>query len=245
MLPSPFRLMSTIGSSYRVDPDDTRRTKKTLRELGYYETPSYGITPYPDERMFQGLEDFQDDFDLYRDGIMTTDGETVEKLNEVLDFKSRLSGASAQSTVGGKTQPIPSILSGVDRELISGESTAQRDNEQLALAPVIPFIVYEIAAIFGMTVMAAYAWWISLPAEEKKRVRAQVQNSQESGAVEDANEEICERLFKIDIDTCRQIAKTRGKRAGARCYASANERYAACRRGKPREQWPPLDTWNN
>lgn len=54
---TPFRLKSTIGRSYRVDPDDTRRTKETLRELGYYETPSYGITPYPDEPMFRGIED--------------------------------------------------------------------------------------------------------------------------------------------------------------------------------------------
>lgn len=172
-------------------------------------------------------------------------GETVAKLNEVLDFKGRLSEASARKIGGVKTQPVSSVLLGNYRERVSGEYTAQQDNEQLALAPAIPFIVYEIAVIFGMTVMVAYAWWISLSAEEKRRVRAQVQNSQESGAVEGANEDICERLFKIDIDTCRQIAKTRGKRAGARCYASANARYGDCLAGKPRDQWPPLDTWNN
>lgn len=93
---TPFRLKSTIGRSYRVDPDDTRRTKKTLRELGYYETPSYGITPYPDEPMFRGIEDLQNDFDLYRDGIMNPVGETVAKLNEVLDFKGRVSKANAK-----------------------------------------------------------------------------------------------------------------------------------------------------
>ena len=163
----------------------------------------------------------------------------------MLDFKGRLSEASARNVGGRKTQPVSSILSGSDRDRVSGEHTAQQDNEQLAFAPAIPFVVYEIAVIFGMTVMAAHAWWISLSSEEKKRVRAQVQNSQESGAVEGANEDICERLFEIDMDTCRQIAKTRGKRAGTRCYASANARYGACLAGKPRDQWPPLDTWNN
>ena len=105
--------------------------------------------------------------------------------------------------------------------------------------------MYEIAALFGMTLAAVYAWWISLSGQERKRVRDQVRNAQDGDAGENANESICEQLFKIDMDTCRQIAKRRGKRAAARCYASANERYAACRRGKPRDQWPPLDTWNN
>lgn len=48
--------------------------------------------------------------------------------------------------------------------------------------------------------------------------------------------------YEVDIPTCRAIANNRGKAAGARCYASAMERYAACIAGRP---MPPLDTWNN
>jgi RHS repeat-associated protein len=48
--------------------------------------------------------------------------------------------------------------------------------------------------------------------------------------------------YQVDIPTCRNISKKRGKPAGERCYASAAQRYAACLRG---ETMPPLDTWNN
>lgn len=51
-----------------------------------------------------------------------------------------------------------------------------------------------------------------------------------------------EQYYGIDIPTCRAISRARGARAGARCYASASERYGACLSGLP---LPPLDTWNN
>lgn len=226
MLRALFRPKSIIRRSHSVDPDDTRRTKTTLRRLGYFETPSYGITPYPDEPMFRGIEDFQDDFDLKRDGVMNPDGETVAKLNEVLNFKDRVSQASAQKTRSTNRED-------------------DADGQQTAMAPAIPIIVYEISAVFGMTVAAAYTWWLSLSTEEKNRVREQIKSEQEGGSIKDPDDGECERLLKIDMDTCRQISKNRGKQAGVRCYKSANERYSACRRGKPEDQWPPLDTWNN
>lgn len=52
----------------------------------------------------------------------------------------------------------------------------------------------------------------------------------------------CEELLKTDTATCNGIARIRGAAAGARCHASASQRYAACYRGQP---LPPLDTWNN
>ncbi|WP_369944440.1 RHS repeat-associated core domain-containing protein [Xanthomonas medicagonis] len=48
--------------------------------------------------------------------------------------------------------------------------------------------------------------------------------------------------YNVDTPTCRVISKKRGSTAGARCYASAAERYSACLNGRP---MPPLDTWNN
>jgi RHS repeat-associated protein len=51
-----------------------------------------------------------------------------------------------------------------------------------------------------------------------------------------------EQYYEIDIPTCRAVSRARGAQAGARCYASAMERYAACLAGRPQ---PPLDTWNN
>ncbi len=59
---------------------------------------------------------------------------------------------------------------------------------------------------------------------------------------DDLEDECDRRYYEVDIPVCRGIARTRGKEAARRCYASANERYAACLAGRP---IPPLDTWNN
>ena len=59
----------------------------------------------------------------------------------------------------------------------------------------------------------------------------------------DEDDDRCDRqYYDIDIPTCRGVSRNRGKTAGARCFASAAERYAACLAGRP---MPPLDTYNN
>lgn len=62
-----------------------------------------------------------------------------------------------------------------------------------------------------------------------------------------ANERRCNAQLKRDSASCRAVARAEraGKRptgAGARCWASANQRFAACLRG---QDGGPLDTWNN
>jgi len=60
---------------------------------------------------------------------------------------------------------------------------------------------------------------------------------------EDTGEEDnCEKLLRVDTDTCNGVTRSRGGEVGAKCHASATERYAACLRGKP---IPPLNTYNN
>lgn len=56
------------------------------------------------------------------------------------------------------------------------------------------------------------------------------------------DEDECENLLATDTATCNAITRMRSSVAGARCHASASQRYAACLRGDP---IPPLDTWNN
>ncbi|HLN97621.1 MAG TPA: RHS repeat-associated core domain-containing protein, partial [Pyrinomonadaceae bacterium] len=48
--------------------------------------------------------------------------------------------------------------------------------------------------------------------------------------------------YEVDTPTCNGITRMRGAEAGARCHASAAQRYAACLAGLP---LPPLDPWNN
>ncbi len=86
---SAFSLKSTLGRSYNVDLDDTLRTKKTLRSLGHYQTPSYGMTEYPDEQLFDGIKDFQKAHGLHVDGVMKPEGETASRLGKVINQKER------------------------------------------------------------------------------------------------------------------------------------------------------------
>ena len=58
----------------------------------------------------------------------------------------------------------------------------------------------------------------------------------------------CEQRYEEDSSVCRAIGRRPGKRAKQRaalCWASAMNRYAACKRGDPPGTWPPLITWNN
>ncbi|MEO9958663.1 MAG: hypothetical protein ABJF07_00060, partial [Nisaea sp.] len=84
----PFKLNATLGRAYNTDPDDVLRTKQVLSKLGHFEAPSYGMTEYPDEPLFQGIETFQERHGLRRDGVMKRDGETVAKLGQVLAEQS-------------------------------------------------------------------------------------------------------------------------------------------------------------
>ena len=61
--------------------------------------------------------------------------------------------------------------------------------------------------------------------------------------IDSSKEAQCEFMYyEVDIPTCRGVSRNRGSAAGARCYASAAERYAACLTGRP---IPELDTRSN
>jgi len=84
----PFKLKSTLGRSHNVDLDDTLMAKKTFGSLGYYKTPSYGLTKYPDEPLFKGIESFQKDHGLRKDGVMKPGGQTERTLQARLGMEN-------------------------------------------------------------------------------------------------------------------------------------------------------------
>lgn len=79
-----IRIKDTLGIDYKMNLDDVHKVKSALRDKGYYETPNYGMTPYPDERLFSAIKYFQKDNKLKVDGIIRPDGETIEALNKQL-----------------------------------------------------------------------------------------------------------------------------------------------------------------
>lgn len=78
-----IQLTSTLSSNSPAAEEDVKAVKKRLNDEGYYDEPSYGFTPYPDQGLFDGIKNFQRDNGLTVDGVMNPDGETVMALNEI------------------------------------------------------------------------------------------------------------------------------------------------------------------
>ncbi|MBT5109905.1 MAG: peptidoglycan-binding protein [Rhodospirillaceae bacterium] len=101
MTTNPFRLKKTIGDSYTMDLDDSLNTKKALADLGHLKIPDYGLTPYPDRAMVDGVKSFQKDHGLKIDGVMKKDGPTINRLNRALSAEQL---KAANNNAGGPSQ---------------------------------------------------------------------------------------------------------------------------------------------
>jgi peptidoglycan hydrolase-like protein with peptidoglycan-binding domain len=119
---TPFQLKGTVSRTTRVDPDDTRGAKEALLRLGYFKTPSWGLTQYPDEPLFAAIEDFQRDHDLYRDGIMRPDGETAMRLGQVLATLEQPERTPAEAIVEGEHDWEPWRRHGRAAQILMGPS---------------------------------------------------------------------------------------------------------------------------
>ena len=225
-----FRLKSTIGRSYRVDPDDTRRTKKTLRELGYYETPSYGITPYPDERLFDAIRSYQRRNNLRNDGVIEPDGPTLQHLNLSL-WKRRSS--SQDPKPDGTTPPSerasvigPSGRSAPPSNRGIGPDTAltprsRRESDLLDLLMRMPNSLNDDSLRLSM-----------------------VQRANNQAGLSDREKDLCDDRFRRELQRCGQLP---GKWHGP-CGKRATIRWGQCYRygyppgpdKEPRE-WGPAD----
>lgn len=67
-----------------IDADDVLSVKRTLEDLGHYDRPEWGLTKFGDNRMFDGIRNFQKEKNLKVDGIMKPGRETENKINEVI-----------------------------------------------------------------------------------------------------------------------------------------------------------------
>ncbi|MCF3628188.1 peptidoglycan-binding domain-containing protein [Thalassospiraceae bacterium LMO-SO8] len=262
---SPFKLNATLGRDYNADLDDTLRIKKALKKIGFFETPSYGMTEFPDEPLFKGIERFQEQYNLQKDGIMKPDGETAATLGAVLAEKDRQAALTAngktgltQSTHAMGTNPL-----GMKRATTSNSApkTNNADNS------------FQLASLTPKTSASASATGPSkpnpppengaIPETGDKQVAAAIaaplipvlpEISSAVGALlgilgltlplksdtseDEERKRKCEEQVAEDEEICRQIAAKHGPRAAERCWASSLLRYGNCRVGRP---IPPLD----
>jgi len=235
----PFALNSTIGRTYNVNLNDTRRVKKALYETGYFSVPTYGLTDYPDEPMFQAIESFQSDHGLHRDGVMNPSGETAQTLGHHLLYRKNKKSTAKAKHPSATTTPDDCWT----KKTPNTTNQPRRTDNEIACDATQP-IIYQVAVHFGRALTAAYTWWQSMSASEKEVIRNKIKNR--GAKANDNNLDECDHLhYNVDIPVCNSIKKKRGIQAAERCFASANRRYAACLQGTPASQLPPLDTWNN
>ncbi len=80
----PLQLKDLLASNASADEEDVLNVKQRLNASGHYEEPSYGMTRYPDNRLFDGIKSFQRDQGLTVDGYMRPGGETEAALNKAM-----------------------------------------------------------------------------------------------------------------------------------------------------------------
>ncbi len=164
------------------------RAKLEKLHPGYFPEPkSKTDIRKPSDSLFDAIQNFQRSSGLKVDGWMRPYGETERALDRKLAPMFR-------ETTNSQTE------------------NAERDKPEgrrEAAAVAIPWIVYQIAAFFSMSLMAAWAWWQSMSAAERDKVRRQVTGG---GNDSDNSEADCDYLhYKVDIPRCNAIARRRGK----------------------------------
>ena len=57
---SVFKIRSRLAANVNADPKDVILVKEALSNLGHYKVTDYGLTPFPDRRLFDGIRKFQE-----------------------------------------------------------------------------------------------------------------------------------------------------------------------------------------
>lgn len=109
---------------------------------------------------------------------------------------------------------------------IPAHEGGNRPGTKFAAAPAIPVLMGSIGRALGR-VAPAVAWdiWQNMNTDEREDVIDKAE---------------CDAIHRDDTQECTRVTRTKGKRAGAVCRASATERYAACLSGRSEPAWPPL-----
>lgn len=77
-------IKKTIGANYNAEGEDVLRVKSLLNNHGFYEIPSYGLTPYPDGELFRSIKSFQENMGLKVSGVIRPEDKTDKFLDKLL-----------------------------------------------------------------------------------------------------------------------------------------------------------------
>ena len=75
-----FKIKSKLAASANADPKDVILVKEALANLGHYKIPEYGLTPFPDRGLFEGIRKFQVSRNLQATEEINPGDETEDEL---------------------------------------------------------------------------------------------------------------------------------------------------------------------
>lgn len=83
-----IKLNKPFAANSAVDEEDARALKRSLNWLGYYMPfEKVGISPYPDQAIFEAIRKFQTDQGLPKTGAMKPGDETETALSKEISKK--------------------------------------------------------------------------------------------------------------------------------------------------------------
>ncbi|MDR1025764.1 MAG: peptidoglycan-binding protein, partial [Lactobacillus sp.] len=83
-----FKTNRTIATGSENNIEDTLNLKYSMKDLGLYEEPSWGMQGFADQQMFESIKTFQKQNGLKVDGIIKPDGPTEKAINDRLNSKN-------------------------------------------------------------------------------------------------------------------------------------------------------------
>jgi len=239
---APFKLRSTLARNASANLDDSLRTKKALKQIGYFETPEYGLTEYPDEPLFKGIENFQRDHGLRRDGVMKPEGETATALGKTLGELTSQETVSKPNTerndrnqIVAASEPKPTSPPALVKR--QGQVTSKPpasanagSDSEIAFAPAVPFAIWLMPILGAVTAAAAMAIYNKLSKVRRGELRRQYEREKEQ-------DDFCQQRRTRENSRCRRW----GLKWRIGCEDRARDRFVLCRNngGKPDPNEPP------
>ncbi len=127
----PFFTLRQVVSQTRASPADVLNVKRALNRMGFYDGPDYGMTPYADRTMFDGIRRFQRANGLRVDGVMRRGHATERAMNDALRLASaeKLEGSKLSLADAQRIKELEARLKRIDDRIKEAEFYMRRAGE--------------------------------------------------------------------------------------------------------------------
>lgn len=127
-----MKLSRRVGSNISVPEAETRDIKTALVHLGLYETPAYGLTPYPDQAMFDGIAALQTRLGVEATGSMLPGGIEELAIGDALSSMTPESRTTSPGTV--HVRAYEQTRKGNEVKVVEHDRSAPSGDQQPSMA---------------------------------------------------------------------------------------------------------------